>query len=59
MELSDHHIFVPLKNLKDEFKFNYSYIKDILKIFNLKISRLVCSLSDPKDKKKYHSDEEI
>ncbi len=56
MELADHHVFVSLKDLKEEFKNNYYYIVDILSTFNFKVSRLICALRDPENSKKYHPD---
>ena len=59
MELADHHIFLAPEQLKEEFKKNYHYVTDILATLNFKISRLVCSLHDPNNREKYHSDEEL
>jgi len=59
MELADHHIFVAPEQLKEEFKKNYRYINEILTALNFKISRLVCSLHDPNNQEKYHSDEKL
>lgn len=58
-ELADHHIFVAAEKLLTELKTNYQFIADILATFNLEISRLVCSLRDPTQPKKYHSATEI
>jgi threonyl-tRNA synthetase len=56
MELSDHHVFVTTDGLKEEFKRSYSYVSEVLKHFNFKISRLVCSFSDLNEINKYHDD---
>jgi threonyl-tRNA synthetase len=58
-ELADHHIFVSPEILNEEIKNNYRYIRNILAAFNFKISRLVCSLHDPKNFEKYHSDKSL
>ena len=59
MELADHHIFVALDQAQEEFKLNYHYISSVLAVFNLSISRLVCSLHDPNNSEKYHPDEKL
>ena len=58
-ELADHHIFVSQEILNEEIKKNYYYIKSVLEAFDFKISRLVCSLHDPNDFKKYHPDKSL
>ena len=45
--------------LAAEFQKNYLFIANILKSFNLKISRLVCALHDPSNPKKYHPDKNL
>ncbi|RHZ37045.1 threonine--tRNA ligase [endosymbiont GvMRE of Glomus versiforme] len=59
MELVDHHIFVVPEQLKEEFKKNYHFINEILTALNFKVSRLVCSLHDPNNREKYHSDKKL
>jgi threonyl-tRNA synthetase len=58
-ELADHHIFVHLEKLKEEFQANYHYIANILSVFDFQIARLVCSLHEPNNPEKYHSDEKL
>lgn len=59
LEIPDHHIFVSIEQLKAEFKANYHYISSILATFNLPIFRFVCSLHDPSNSEKYHSDKKL
>lgn len=58
-EIPDHHIFTTSEQLKEEFKKNYLYIAGFLTALNFQISRLVCSLHDPNNSEKYHSDQKV
>jgi len=59
LELSDHHVFVSVEGVKEEFKKNFFFISDVLKKFDLKISRLVCSVSDLDNESKYHNNRSL
>ena len=53
------HLFVTPEQIKEEFKAVVDLILDVYKDFNIKDYRLVLSLRDPADKKKYHDDDEM
>lgn len=55
-ELADHHTFVTVNDLKGELKNNFLFVKEILENLEIEIKRIVCSLHDGQDKKKYHDD---
>ena len=56
---NDAHLFVTPEQIKDEFKSVVDLILDVYKDFNITNYRLVLSLRDPADKKKYHDDDEM
>lgn len=56
---NDAHLFVTPEQIKDEFKAVVDLILDVYKDFNITDYRLVLSLRDPADKKKYHDDDEM
>lgn len=56
---NDAHLFVTPEQIKDEFKSVVDLILDVYKDFDIKDYRLVLSLRDPADKKKYHDDDEM
>ena len=56
---NDAHLFVTPEQIKDEFKAVVDLILDVYNDFNIKDYRLVLSLRDPEDKKKYHDDDEM
>lgn len=57
MELSDNHIFISEEKLKNILQKCFLFISEILRKFNIKIERFVCSLHSSNDK--YHSDENL
>ncbi len=56
---NDAHLFVTPEQIKEEFKAVVDLILDVYKDFNITDYRLVLSLRDPADKKKYHDDDEM
>ncbi|MDO4467504.1 MAG: threonine--tRNA ligase [Bacillota bacterium] len=56
---NDAHLFVTPEQIKEEFKSVVDLILDVYKDFDIKDYRLVLSLRDPADKKKYHDDDEM
>lgn len=61
MEIADHHIFLENseEEIKKEIKTNFLFIEEILKKLEISIDRISCSVHDPKNKEKYHSNEEF
>ena len=56
---NDAHLFVTPEQIKDEFKAVVDLILEVYKDFNITDYRLVLSLRDPQDKKKYHDDDQM
>lgn len=56
---NDAHLFVTPDQIKSEFKSVVDLIFDVYKDFGIKDYRCVLSLRDPKDKEKYHPDDEM
>lgn len=56
---NDAHLFVTPEQIKSEFKNVVDLIFDVYKDFNITDYRCVLSLRDPKDKEKYHQDDEM
>lgn len=55
LELADHHIFVSLDNLKQELKNSFLFVEEILEASEIKDKRVICSLPDLQNQKKYHN----
>ena len=56
---NDAHLFVTPEQIKSEFKNVVDLIFDVYKDFGITDYRCVLSLRDPKDKEKYHPDDEM
>lgn len=56
---NDAHLFVTKEQIKSEFKNVVDLIFEVYKDFNITDYRCVLSLRDPKDKEKYHPDDEM
>ena len=59
MLLTEGHVFVMPNQIISEFKHCYQLIQTTLKLFNIKIDYVSLSVRDPKDKTKYHDDEQM
>lgn len=59
MLLTEGHLFLRNDQIKDEFKYMFSMIKETLEVFKLEISYISLSLRDKEDKVKYFDDDKL